>query len=159
MSSITRSNVAVIGIGLPGSGKTHMLRPLAAGIGALYLCPDDIRQEINGDAGNQGSMALVWDMIFRETAKALGCGQRVVVDSTCARRRDRLRLVRHCRAHANGVVGMWFTASFEVCQQRNLSRERIVPLHAMERMQWHLTHQPPTQAEGFGELLQIDTGR
>jgi predicted kinase len=48
---------AIIGIGIPGSGKTTYLKPLAARMGLPYVSLDDIRQELTGDAADHGQHA------------------------------------------------------------------------------------------------------
>jgi predicted kinase len=149
----------VIGIGLPGSGKTTWLRQFAADTGAAYFCPEDIRERLSGDAGDQSCMDEVWAELYDGVAIALRNGHNVVIDATNYRRYDRLKLIRHCWQYTDDITGLWFVTPAPLCQQRNIARSRMVPAHAMARMEHHLTRWPPSRGEGFTELLLIDTSQ
>lgn len=43
----------IVGIGLPGSGKTTALKPFADKNSYIYICPDDIRAELTGNPADQ----------------------------------------------------------------------------------------------------------
>ena len=49
-----------------------------------------------------------------------------------------------------------FAVPFEICCERNNSRERVVPQYAMERM--FKSFQPPAYVEGFNEINVITWG-
>jgi dephospho-CoA kinase len=42
----------IIGIGVPGSGKTTALKPFAERNTYTYISPDDIRAELTGNAAD-----------------------------------------------------------------------------------------------------------
>jgi len=150
---------AIIGIGLPGSGKTTVLKELAAKSRATYVCPDDIRLELTGDASNQSRNREVWSETYRRIHAELDAGRNVVVDATNAKKPDRLRLIAHCRLKADQIHGMWFIAPLRVILERNQGRERVVPDFAMGLMAGWLEACPPVEAEGFDQLVEFDTFR
>ena len=147
---------AIIGIGLPGSGKSTDLRLLAADIGATYICPDDIRHEVAGDAADQSRNPIVWKLAYERLRRALVNGGQVVFDATNANGGDRRKLVAFCREHTDTVEGIWFDTSLMVCLERNRLRPRVVPDEVIGRMYNQLKQDPPTENEGF-DLLERRT--
>lgn len=144
----------IMGIGLPGSGKTTYLYSLAAKYGAVYVCPDDIRANLTGDAGNQSCNQDAWEQAYYEIGHGLYNGNDVVVDATNVKVQDRQKLIEHCSSHkGTTIIGIWFITPYETCVERNKSRGRKVPDHAMIRMHKQLADQPPSKSEGYDVLL------
>jgi predicted kinase len=50
----------ILGIGIPGSGKTTVLKKLANDYNYSYICPDDIRFELTLDMSDQSRNKEVW---------------------------------------------------------------------------------------------------
>lgn len=142
----------IIGIGIPGCGKTTYLKPLASQRGMQYVNLDDIRQELTGDAGDHSQHSRSIALFYERIAAALIRGG-VVVDVTSAKQRDRRELLRFCRTHgATLITGIWFDVPLATCIVRNSSRTRQVPTPVLEKMHGWLIATPPTQAEGFDDL-------
>lgn len=150
------SGHAYIGIGLPGSGKTTYLRKFAAGIGAVYICADDVRAELYGDSRIQTDPEKVWTEVRRRATKALMKGRDVVIDGTHAKLRDRQNTLRACRS-AVWIEGIWCQAPFRVCLARNQCRNRVVPYASMRRMRNQLYRTPPSTKEGFDRINRVNT--
>lgn len=148
-----------IGVGLPGSGKTTELKKLAIQNGSAYVCPDDIRLELTGNAADQSRNRDVWKEAYRRIHAELDANRDVVVDATNAKQPDRLRLIAHCRLKATQVRGMWFVAPLRVILGRNQGRERVVPDLAMGIMAGWLEACPPMEADGFDQLVKVDTSK
>lgn len=149
---------AVIGIGISGSGKTTVLKPQAEKLGWTYVCTDDIRAEISGDASDQSFTSFVWRLVYDRVGNALGGGQSVVVDATNAKQIDRLRLVEHCRqSSATDIHGHWFQTPFKVCYERNEHRKRMVAHFVLQMQAKHLHLAPPSLGEGFDKIIVIRT--
>jgi predicted kinase len=51
------------------------------------------------------------------------------------------------------VEALYFDVPLEVCRERNLRRERVVPDDALERMAAKLA--PPEVAEGFARVMVV----
>lgn len=86
--------------------------------------------------------------MFYRTKTGLLAGAHVVYDATNLSRKRRINLLKqlpHCEKRATV-----FAVPFEICCERNNSRERVVPQHAMERM--YRSFQPPHYAEGFNDI-------
>jgi predicted kinase len=150
-------NKVIVGIGLPGSGKSTVLRPMASDIGAVYICPDDIRMEVTGDAADQSKNALVWKLAFERLGRALTDNGLAVFDATNANGVDRRKLVAFCRDRAETIEGIWFDTPLATSIERNRARSRVVPDEVIGRMYNQLKLDPPQREEGFDLLERRDT--
>ena len=148
--------VAVIGMGLPGVGKTTHLRRLAEELDAVYICADDIRAEVNGHPSVQSDPKRIWGIVHKRARKALMQGGNVVIDGTHIKRRDRVASIRACNC-AESVTLIWYQAPVQVCIARNLRRKRQVPEAVIRRMSKILRNEAPKPYEGFDELELIST--
>jgi len=159
LRELSWSRIAVIGIGLPASGKTTELKKIEKEYGAAYVCPDDIRLERFGDPADQRDNKAIWAIAYRRIHDALDSGAGVIVDATNADPNERLDLIRHCRKKASSVVGIWFKTPYEICLQRNRARGRQpggrqVLESVICDMARSLETHPPTEADGFDRLLE-----
>lgn len=147
----------IVGIGIPGSGKTTALRAYAEDRGLTYISPDEIRAEISGDARIQSDMRLVWKTAYERMEDALKEGTGVVFDATQYKPEDRVDLIRQATAYgAEEIIGVYFDVPFTIAKERNAGRERVVPEHALERMHRLLEKHPPSLTEGFTSLIAPD---
>lgn len=118
---------AIISIGLPGCGKSTVLKPMAEKLGYTYLNADDIREELTGDPANHAMEADVWQLVYARAAEGLHYGG-VIIDATHTKRKDRREMIEHLRRHgADEIIGLWFDIPYEVCAARNAARGRVVP--------------------------------
>lgn len=147
---------AIIGIGIPGSGKTTYLKPLAAKEGLAYLSADDIRAEVNGDPADQSNHLLVMRILHQRVIDSLK-RHGVVIDMTNSRQRDRRQAVKFCREHgATDVVAYWFNTPLSVARERNRGRSRTVPDRVVEVMAGRLQMHPPSLDEGYDRMVVIE---
>ncbi len=148
---------AIIGIGLPGCGKTTLLKPLAQAEGLAYVNAEDIREELTGDPRNHTREVQVWRVAY-ERIKAGLQGRGVVIDATHSKRKDRVRTVSFCRQNgARQIIGYWLQAPVETCLERNRKRQREVREEAIHKMQRRLLENPPGTDEGFDEIVLAQT--
>lgn len=146
---------AIIGIGIPGCGKTTLLKPLAERGGLAYVNGDDIRAELTGDPRDHSKEELVWQTAFDCIRTALQ-GKGVVVDATHSKRKDRRKMTVFCREHgAKQIIGYWIKTPIQACLERNEARERIVPPVSIHKMHRRLSINPPTTEEGFDEIMEV----
>ena len=139
-------------IGIPGSGKsTYAKKKIDEG--CIVVSSDAIRKELYGSEDDQNHNGEVFNEMFYRTKIGLLAGAHVVYDATNLSRKRRINLLKqlpHCEKRATV-----FAVSFETCCERNNSRERVVPQHAMKRM-YH-SFQPPHYAEGFDDIQIVGT--
>lgn len=145
----------LIGIGIPGSGKTTCLKAIAEKSGSVYISSDEVRAEVNGRADDQRNMQIVWSEVYFRIRTALEHGYEVVVDATNAKQRDRVRLVEFCLRFTKRVEAAWFATPLETCLSRNRVRERQVPEKVIIAMETYLLEDPPCKREGFSEIYLI----
>ncbi len=147
----------IIGIGLPGSGKTTALKPFAEKYSYTYICPDDIRAELLGNASDQSKNKEIWQEAHKRVAEALSNGETVIFDATFARDFERKSFIQFAREHgASKVQGVFAEVPLEIASERNHTRERVVPDHAMERMSAMLRQTPPVVEDGFDSIFYIN---
>lgn len=146
--------LALIGIGLPGSGKTTILKPLAEEIGAVYVNRDDIREELTGNPTDHTKEPVVSDIASQKISEGLRAKKHIVVDATNARRRDRRQLTNLIRQFEEfKIVGLYVNTDLPTSSMRNEAREKRVPEPAMARMHNRLTLNLPSPEEGFDSVI------
>lgn len=148
--------VAVIGMGLPGVGKTTNLKRLAEELDAVYICGDDVRAEVHGNPAALNNPKIIWEIVHKRARKALMAGSSVVIDGTHIKRRDRIASIRACNS-AESVTLIWYQAPVQVCIARNLRRKRQVPEAVIRKMSRTLRRESPKPFEGFDEIELIST--
>jgi len=148
---------AILGIGLPGSGKTTFLKGVASKRpNSVYICADDIREQITGDALNQTMNKLVWEILYNAVDLALKQGKDVIVDVTNYRQLERRKLVAHCKKHTDNIVGIVMNSHIDDCKRRNSMREKSVPDYVIDRMFQEFLKNPPSHDDGFEMLMEVN---
>lgn len=150
-------SIAIMAIGIPGSGKTTVLKPLAERYGLAYINRDDLREEILGDARDQSQNRAVWEEANRRTAEALSTGKGVVLDATFLERWKREDMISFLHeAGASPIIGVIADVPLEVAKERNAARDRTVPEAVIDRMHGMLKAEPPSLDEGFDALVPLE---
>jgi len=143
---------AILGIGIPGSGKSTILKPMANQMGYGYVNRDDIRAELTGDPADHTREAEVSQIAAAATRDALKQGG-VVIDGTLSKRRDRAETVKLCRqAGAEHIQAIWFDPPLEESKRRNAGRGRVVPNEVLDKLYARLIANPPSLEEGFDDI-------
>ncbi len=150
---------ALIGIGIPGSGKTTTLKKFAEKNNYTYICPDDIRAELSGgDASDQSKNKEVWELTYKRTAEALNSGISVVVDATFANAGQRKSFIEFLRnSGVEKVQGLYVDTPLEIAKERNSKRDRQVPDFVLDRMYTSIKENPPTLTDGLDSLFVLDS--
>ena len=140
----------IMGIGIPGSGKTTFLKALAHAKNYIYISPDDIREKLLGDAADQSKDREVWVQAKRELTKRGADGKTVVFDATFSLKKDRKNFISFARTCGfKKIEGIFFNVPLAVAMKRNAGRARNVSQNVMERMHQNLLQSPPVLEEGF----------
>lgn len=153
--------VLVLLIGLPGSGKSTLVRSLCSRYpGLVAISTDGIREQLFGHEAIQGPWGLIWQELEGQLRRAVGDirQQRAIAalyDATNVERRQRREAINLGRSVGfTWIVGVWLDTPLDVCLVRNQQRDRQVPEAIIERMQRKLMGAPPTLADGLDELWQ-----
>ena len=139
----SRQRIVVL-VGLPGCGKSTWLeRQGIAGISS-----DWIRHVLADDATDQTIHARVFLTMRYLLRHRLAIGRPVsYVDATHLTPEERRPYIQIGQWYGCDVEALYFDVPLEVCRERNLRRNRVVPEEAMERMAAKL--KVPEVAEGF----------
>lgn len=153
----------ILGIGIPGSGKTTILKVFAQKHNYEYICTDDVRSGLNiasNDplAGSDNPVTIsMWNVIRERTKEALKNGKTVVVDATFTNIELRKEFIELARKNgANKVQGVFLDIPSEVAWERTKQRDnREVPEHVFKERVKHVKDNPPQITDGFDSIFTI----
>lgn len=146
----------VMGVGIPGSGKSTALEVVARNLEIERICPDDIRENLAGNAADQSVNAEAWAEAKRRAKHALELGQSAIIDATHAEAWRRPQTVQQYRDFgAKAVVAAVFDTPLDIARERNASRSRVVPNHVLARMHSALQQRPVSHTEGFDAIYTL----
>lgn len=141
-------------VGPPGSGKSTLARTIQSDfINFEIVCPDDIRQEITGDATNQEHNKEVFNKVYSRIAAYLNNGSNVVYDATNCRPIYRQKVITAMRESCKKIVCVCMTTPISDCLTNNHGRDRNVPENVIENMYFSMRKHPPTIFEGFDAIV------
>ena len=136
---------------MPASGKTSYL----ARLGVNAISSDEIRRLIIDDPHDQSIHSRVFAAIRYLVRQRLLIKRPVTyVDATHLTRWERRPYIQLARRYGAKLDALYFDVPVDVCIQRNLKRDRIVPDRAIREMASRL--KPPTKQEGFTRVVRIE---
>jgi len=147
----------ITSIGIPGSGKTSILKPFAEKNGYTYISSDEVRHEVTGSKTDMSRQMEVFDKIRQMIKEEIEHGHTVVFDSTLSNekvRRDILSFAKECGAEK--IQGLYIETPSEIAWERNSKREVPVPENDFNHMKQKLENIPPELSDGFDTLISID---
>jgi predicted kinase len=144
-----RPRVVVL-VGLPGSGKsTHLER-----IGAPALSSDAVRGLLADDPSDQSIHPRVFATLRYLLRHRLAIGRPVTyIDATNLTRSERRAYIRIAELYGCDTEAIFFDVPVEVCLERNLRRNRVVPEEAVRKMAAKMA--PPRREEGFSRVTVV----
>ena len=120
------------------------------------VCPDDIREELLGDASDQSNGKMIFETAYERVDKALNSSLNTVffdaTSLTPARRKPLIEIAKKHRTPCFAVVMPDFTE--EELTARVENRERKVPLEIVEKQRQKFTL--PTRAEGCDRVWKAE---
>lgn len=147
----------IMGIGIPGSGKTTVLKKFANDYNYSYICPDDIRLELLGNTKDQSKNKEVWAESYNRLEQNLKEEKTVVFDATFASAQTRENCINLARKYgAEKIQGIYIDSPLEIAKNRNSNREHAVPEHVLERMHKSLSSDSPELQEGFDSIFTLN---
>ncbi len=144
----------VLAIGLPGSGKTTWFKRR----GVTPLSSDLLRTLLFDNITEQRYQDLVFSTL-RSLLRARLIARMPwnYVDATNLSPHERRGWIKMSRDFGFEVQAVFFDVPLEVCLERNLRRQRVVPEDVMHRMASKL--RPPTFDEGFSKITVVRVKR
>lgn len=150
--------IALIGIGLPGSGKTTFLKAFAQNHELVYISKDELREELLGNTTDQSQNKRIWIEQNNRIKDALFSKKSIVLDATHIERWKRVELIALLRTQrASQIIGVYFNTPPSVARERNLNRDRVVADQVISWMEAQLIKEPPLLSEGFDALYTLET--
>lgn len=144
-----RQRIVVL-VGLPGSGKSTWLEQR----GITAISSDWIRQVLADDPADQTIHARVFLTMRYLLRHRLAIGRPVsYMDATHLTREERRPYIQIARWYGCDAEALYFDVPLEVCRERNLRRNRVVPEDSLERMAAKLV--PPEVEEGFARVTVV----
>ncbi|MGC2366380.1 MAG: AAA family ATPase, partial [Candidatus Sulfotelmatobacter sp.] len=142
--------VVVLAIGLPGSGKSSWFKRH----NVVPLSSDMVRSLLFDDVREQRFQDLVFSNL-RSMLKARLIAKRPMnyVDATNLTPQERQHWIKLARDYQYEVHAVFFDVPLEVCLERHLRRDRVVPEEVMRRMAAKL--KPPAFEEGFAKITVV----
>lgn len=119
------------------------------------VCPDDIREELLGDANDQSNGKMIFETAYERVDKALNSSLNTVffdaTSLTPARRKPLIEIAKKHRTPCFAVVMPDFTE--EELTARVATRKRKVPLDVVRAQKQRMVY--PTIEEGFDYTMEI----
>ncbi|MEM7115642.1 MAG: ATP-binding protein [Chloroflexota bacterium] len=111
--------------GLPGSGKSSLVRQMCAVVDCIVISTDHVRaQLVKQPSYTLSEMALVYEICYELIAKRLKRGQRVIFDASNYLSARRERLFSVAQPYATPIAVCYVQAAQEVIQLRLQQRTR-----------------------------------
>ena len=151
----------IFGIGIPGSGKTTILKKIAEENSFTYISPDSIRLAKLGSEIDHSTDKEIWRIARTRAASALEAGQIVVFDSTFSNKDRRVRFIKAAREWgATAIEGLFFDLLLDEVLKRNTARgdggDKRVSDEYLQQAYAELVQCPPAPEEGFDALVHMD---
>ncbi len=145
----------IIGMGLPGAGKSTVLAKFAIKYGYELISVDEVRAK-NGLTTEQPSTEREWDEIRTRTLESYRAGKTVVIDGTFLGniRNKFIDFVRE--SGVQKIQGLLVDTPSEVAWERNLARDRKTAREVFDDRLDNLKNLPPEVDEGFDSIFTVN---
>lgn len=139
----------ILMIGVPGAGKTTLAKKIAEK-GFRCMNADSIREELYGNAADQGDKEEVFGLFFKRLEEAMAEGVNLIIDNTNLNPKQRKPILDRCAQFGYDDVQLWLLdIPLDLCLERNRSRDRIVPEDIVANMFMELNRAGrPKRTEG-----------
>lgn len=140
-------------VGLPGSGKSTKAEQIKNEFGAQVFSSDALRKEKFGDEKVQKDATGIFKELLNRCAASLNSGYTTILDATNLSYKKRMEFLRELDRKVDKAfskICILMATPYEICCERNRSRERVVPDEAMKRM--YCSFYTPSYFEGWDDI-------
>ena len=140
--------------GLPGSGKSTFANEIKKSNPLFPIkihSSDALRQELYGDASQQGDNSKLFEELHRRIKDDLKAGHDVIYDATNIKSKERVSFLNSLSNIRCKKACIVIATEYDACIRNNHQRMREVPDEVIRRM--YLNFTPPHYGEGFDEIL------
>lgn len=140
-------------VGLPGSGKSTKAEQIKDEFGARVFSSDTLRKEKFGDEKVQKDANGIFKELLNRCAASLDSGHTTILDATNLSYKKRMEFLRELNKKVSLIfskICVLMATPYEICCERNSSRERVVPDEAMKRM--YCSFCTPSYFEGWDNI-------
>lgn len=143
----------IVMVGLPGSGKSRRANTLAEikGINAVVLSSDAYRESMLGSETDNTDNEKIFKALYRDARDYIASGRSVIIDATNVTMKNRRKALNAINGLNALKIAFVMNIPFDVCQFRNLGRERTLPSEVLEK--FLNMFEVPMKFEGFDEIL------
>lgn len=147
------NKMAVILIGLPGSGKSTFAEKY------LTMCKvfstDKYREKFTGSVEDQSQNKRVFKTIYEDMQSALEQGLNIAFDATNVTKKERAEFIEMVRPYEYNIIGIVFHTNPDICAKRVEQRGWNVDSNALIN-KFQRRYVEPTLVEGFNTLINGD---
>lgn len=140
-------------VGLPGSGKSTKAEQIKNEFGAQVFSSDALRKEKFGDEKVQRDAPEIFKELLNRCAVSLNNCHTTVLDATNLSYKKRVEFLKELDRKVDKAfskICILMATPYEICCERNRSRERVVPDEAMKRM--YCSFYTPSYFEGWDDI-------
>ena len=139
-------------IGIPSSGKSHVVRKLAEESGAKVYSSDQMRLILNMNAADDNENIDLFEYMYECIRKDLKNGQDIILDSTNTYRKYRMPFIQSLDEDVE-VIGVIMMRKLENCLATNARRKSRIDDEVI--IEQYENYDLPLKEEGFDSFIII----
>ena len=136
--------ILIIMVGVPGSGKTTIANQISDKYNIPLVSSDTVRKQLYGDESIQGNYDEVFDEVYRQINKWIGCGV-CIYDATNTKKLWRYTAI--AKTLPTEVVYIIVDPGLNKSLEQNANRDRVCPEFVIRRMYKQLIDEYPETNE------------
>ena len=141
-------------VGLPASGKsTIAVNLFNSNINSRLRSSDGLRSELLNDINDMSRNGEIFDLLHSIIKADLYFERDTIYDATNLNADRRKEFLKSLSLLKCEKICIFVNTPYDICIERNLKRERVVPISVMEKMKDNL--QKPDMSEGWNEIKEV----